>query len=487
MNKLDEAEKYIKANKERLNKQYRLEYHLMGEYGWINDPNGFIQYKGKYHLFYQHNPFDAVWGPMHWGHAISEDLIKWHYAPLALAPDEEYDKDGCFSGSAIEKDDKLYLVYTGNIHTGADGGEYKQVQNLAYSEDGVHFKKYDKNPVIGQEQIPERASKRDFRDPKVFKKGQYYYVVLGSNDGMGNGQILLYRSLDLKQWEFVNILAKGDETTGYNWECPDLFELDGKGVLIVSAQHMKARGNDFNNPNSVIYFIGDLDMEKGVLQLGDCHAVDYGFDFYAPQTTLDKLGRRLIVAWMDMWEMPMPTQERGHNWAGAMTLPREIVRVGDRLHFKPIEEIKNYRKNHYHLTNIKINGEKCLDTIGECYELEIEFDAGEAREFGVKVRKGKEEETVLSYGRDESLFIFNRDKSGIGPKGERKTNIALKNNKLKLRVFVDRCSVEVFINDGEKTMTGRIYPGQDSLNISVFSKGECSITRLDKWDIAVLP
>lgn len=485
---INDANKYIQANKSRLNLQYRLKYHLMGEYGWINDPNGFIYYKGNYHLFYQHNPYEAVWGPMHWGHAISKDLVKWTYLPIALVPGDDFDKDGCFSGSAIEKDDMLCLLYTGHIYTGPDKSkDYKQVQNLAYSKDGINFIKYSKNPVIGEKQIPEEASKKDFRDPKVFKNGQYYYMMLGSNDGNGHGQVLLYKSTNLKDWDFVNILARGNENTGYNWECPDLFELEGRHVLMVSAEHIKTRGNDFNSTHSSIYFIGDLDINKGIFKfdIDGYQQIDYGFDFYAPQTTSDKLGRRLMVAWMDMWGEVMPTQERGHNWAGAMTLPREILMVNGKLYFRPIKEIENYRKNHYKLINLKIDGEKNLDTYGDCYELEVEFEGGKAEEFGLKIRKGDNEETILSYKRDESLFIFDRNKSGIGPKGERKINVALKNNKLKLRVFVDVSSVEIFINDWEKVMSGRIYPSKDSVNISVYSKGECKINYLNKWDIVV--
>ncbi|AEM79243.1 glycoside hydrolase family 32 protein [Thermoanaerobacter wiegelii] len=476
---INDANKYIQENKCRLNLQYRLKYHLMGEYGWINDPNGFIYYKGNYHLFYQHNPYDAVWGPMHWGHAISKDLVKWTYLPIALVPGEDFDKDGCFSGSAIEKDDMLCLLYTGHIYTGPDKSkDYRQVQNLAYSKDGINFIKYSKNPVIGEKQIPEEASKKDFRDPKVFKNGQYYYIMLGSNDGKGHGQVLLYKSTNLKDWDFVNILARGNENTGYNWECPDLFELDGKYILMVSVE----REN-----RSSIYFVGEFEIEKGIFKfdIDDYQPIDYGFDFYAPQTTSDEQGRRLIVAWMDTWGEVMPTQERGHNWAGAMTLPREILMVNGKLYFRPIKEIENYRKNHYKLTNLMIDGEKNLNTCGESYELEVEFEADKAEEFGLKIRKGDNEETVLSYKRYESLFIFDRNKSGIGPKGERKINVALKNNKLKLRVFVDVSSVEIFINNGEKVMSGRIYPSKDSVDISLYSKGECKINYLNKWDIVV--
>lgn len=469
-----------------MNSQYRLTYHLMGEYGWINDPNGFIQYKDSYHVFYQHHPYDSAWGPMYWGHAESCDLIRWRHLPLALAPGREYDRDGCFSGSAMEVDDRLILMYTGHVHieTGNDK-VYKQTQCLASSQDGIAFEKAESNPVIDSRQLPEEASKKDFRDPKVFERDGCYYAVIGSEGGQGNGQVLLYRSENLKIWEFVGIPAKSDGTMGRAWECPDLFRIQDKDVLMLSPQYLKARGNDFHNLHSSIYMIGDLDIEKGTFDYTDFLPVDYGFDFYAPQTTLDSKGRRLMIAWMDMWETPMPTQINGDQWAGAMTLPREIFVVGDSLYFKPVEEIQSYRKNEFAIQNCYLDGEEAIDTYGDCYELEVCFDAKQAVAFGLKLRVGGNEETVLSYNTVEKLFRFNRGRSGIGPGGERRTEIDLIDNRLDLQVFVDKCSVEVFINGGEKVMTGRIYPGREAVGITAFSKGECEIVSLRKWDIEI--
>ena len=482
-NKKEEANKYIKKNKHNINNEYRLNYHLMGEYGWINDPNGFIQYKDKYHLFYQHYPYESVWGPMHWGHAISKDLIKWAYLPIALAPDQDFDKDGCFSGSAIEKDDKLYLMYTGHVHTGPNIKEdYKQLQCLAYSQDGIDFIKL-KNPVIDSYQVPENSSKKDIRDPKTYKVGDYYYTFLGSNDNCENGQVLMYKSSDLINWEFVNIIAKGNGELGENWECPDLFSLQSKDVLIVSPQYLKANKADFTNIYSCVYMIGNLDYNVGKFEYNDFYPVDYGFNFYAPQTTIDNKGRRIVIGWMTMWDKEYPTHSNGHNWAGAMTIPREIILKDNRLYFKPVDEIKKYRKNEFTINNIKLNGEKNFDTYGDSYELQVIYDAEEASEFGLKLRSNNNEETILSYNKKDETFILNIDKSGSGVKGERRTKINLINNRLNLRIFVDKCSIEVFINDGEKVMTSLIYPSKDALKIKAFSNGECNIELLRKWDI----
>ncbi|NLK98285.1 MAG: glycoside hydrolase family 32 protein [Epulopiscium sp.] len=479
------ADQFIKANKSKLNTQYRLNYHLMGEFGWINDPNGFIFYRDKFHLFYQHYPYESVWGPMHWGHATSDDLIQWEYQPIALAPDTEFDKDGCFSGSSLEKDGMLFLIYTGHSYINQDKSKYRQTQGMAYSKDGIHFIKYEGNPILGIDQIPEDASKEDFRDPKVIYAEGFYYMLVGSNDGKDQGQVLLYQSKDLLHWEFVNILIKGDKNTGVNWECPDVFQLQGKDILIVSPQYMKAQGNDYHNLHSSIYFIGELNLKEGIFTSSKYAPIDYGFDFYAPQTAIDHKGRRIMIGWMDMWESEMPTQSRGDHWAGAMTLPREVILKDNKLFLKPIDEIKKYRQNQYILEYLELIGENFLNTTGDCYELNAVFEPKNSEEFGFKLRASKNEETVLSYSVKDKLFKFNRDHSGIGPRGERKTNMDLINNQLSLRIFVDKSSVEIFLNNGEKVMSGRIYPGEDAIHIKAFSKGGSAILSLEKWDIVL--
>ncbi|MNX52791.1 Sucrose-6-phosphate hydrolase [compost metagenome] len=466
-----------------LRPDYRLNYHLMAEYGWMNDPNGFVQYKGQYHLFYQHYPYKPVWGPMHWGHAVSTDLIKWEYLPIALAPDGEFDRDGCFSGSAIEKDGQLMLLYTGHVVTGPDKDQdYKQSQGLAVSVDGVTFEKWQGNPIIGYNEIPEEVSQKDFRDPKVFMKNGQYYVVLGSNDAKGNGLVLLYRSDDLKKWTYVNVLASSDGRFGDNWECPDLFPLGNKDIFMLSPQRMSAQGEQFRNLHSTMYCVGEFDSETGKFHSEAFAQVDHGFDFYAPQSMLDDQGRRIVIGWMDMWETDMPTQQ-GHEWAGAMSLPRKVELNGNRILFSPVEEIENYRRNLYELHDVVLDQVIDIQTSGDSYELQAEFQAGSAEEFGLKLRVGTEEETVLSYRPEEGLFSLDRDNSGQGPGGERRVRVGLTDGLLKLRIFVDKSSVEVFIGDGEHVVTARIYPGPQSLGIQAFAKGTAKLVSLYKWDI----
>ena len=174
---VEDANLFIEKNKHLVNTQYKPEEHFTAEIGWINDPNGFVYFRGEYHLFYQFYPYDSAWGPMHWGHAKSKDLIHWEHLPVALAPDQDYDRSGCFSGSAIVKDDRLWIMYTGHID---EEGSIRQLQNIAYSDDGIHFTKILENPVLTGADLPEELIVSEFRDPKLFEKDGRYYSVVAS-------------------------------------------------------------------------------------------------------------------------------------------------------------------------------------------------------------------------------------------------------------------------------------------------------------------
>ncbi|MCL6663291.1 glycoside hydrolase family 32 protein [Paenibacillus amylolyticus] len=485
---LARANAYIKEHRHQVDPTYRMAYHLMPEVGWMNDPNGFIYFGGMYHMFYQHYPYEPVWGPMHWGHAVSRDLVTWSYLPIALAPDQSYDSGGCFSGSAIVQDGKLVLMYTGHVVTGPDkDNDYLQTQNIAVSDNGIDFVKSAMNPVIRLDQIPAHTSPKDFRDPKVFERNGVYYCVLGSNDAAGKGVILLYRSTDLLDWSYVNIMAQSDGTLGDNWECPDLFTLDGRDVLIMSPQRMPAQGDNYRNLHSTVYMMGTLDEDQGVLKYEQYVPLDCGFDFYAPQTMEDAQGRRIMVAWMDTWETEIPTQQ-SHAWAGAMTLPRQLIRRGERLIFQPLPELTEYRSEGTEQYGIHLNGDEHdfdLGISGDRYELYAVFEAEQARHFGLKLRTGEDEETVISYDVEQRRLCLNRKQAGQGPGGERAATVELLDGKLELHIFMDVSSVEVFIQQGEQVMTGRIYPGPNSTGIKAFSSGTCTLTELCKWDIRI--
>ena len=208
---LEKARKYEAEQGLQIKAEDRPAFHVSPYVGWMNDPNGFSCYQGEYHLFYQYNPYDTHWNSMHWGHVVSKDLLHWEYLPAALAPDEDYDKIGCFSGSAIELDDgRQLLIYTAVDQETLEDGTARDIQTQAVAVgDGKNYKKYEKNPVLTAKDLPEGASKVDFRDPKIWKeKDGYFYCVIGSRPADGSGQILLYRSENGFDWKFVSILAK---------------------------------------------------------------------------------------------------------------------------------------------------------------------------------------------------------------------------------------------------------------------------------------
>ncbi|WAM31303.1 glycoside hydrolase family 32 protein [Caldicellulosiruptor naganoensis] len=478
--RLKQAMHYISQNKFNVDNKYRLKFHLMGECGWINDPNGFIFYNDWYHCFFQYNPFEPFWGPTYWGHAVSKDLVKWDYLPIALAPDKEYDKSGCFSGSAIEKDGKLYLMYTGHVEDCA--GSYYQTQCIAYSEDGISFEKYFKNPVINTSDIPEQASKNDFRDPKAFKKGDFYYAVIASQSKEGKGQVLLYKSSDLLKWEYVNTIIRNNNIVEENiWECPDLFEFGEKDILLFSAQQKEGKKVI---KSETFYCVGKMNFKSGLFHIDYCEKLDWGKYFYAPHTTVDKKGRRLMIAWMDNWNCPFPTQE-GHNWAGALILPRELYLRNNKLFMKPVDEIKKYRKEEIHVERVLSDESMYLNCESECMEIESDLFFITDAKVEINIFSG-----VLTNNSVKILYdsfskklkfiindlVFNNESQEI--------DLHPIDNKVNIRFLLDKSSIELFINEGEKVLTNRIYPLEKYNTLSISSKGTCKVN-LKKWNLNV--
>lgn len=207
MNLLEKANQYVIENRAKINEEYRHHYHIMAPIGWLNDPNGFVYYKNQYHIFYQYYPYDSKWGPMHWGHAVSDDLVTWKNLPIAFAPDQEYDANGVFSGTAYVENDLLYITYTEQFDPIPDQPEHiRQVQAMAYSEDVIVFHKIENNPIISTDMLPEHCMVQDFRDPKLFKKDNVYYIVVGSRNVDSSGQLLIYISKDMKHWTYSSTL-----------------------------------------------------------------------------------------------------------------------------------------------------------------------------------------------------------------------------------------------------------------------------------------
>ncbi len=466
-------------------------FHVTGGIGWINDPNGFAPFNGEYHLFYQYYPYDTKWGPMHWGHAKTKDFIHWEQLPAALAPDTDCDKDGVWSGGAVETPDgKHLLMYTGQRCVRRANGKVEayQTQCIAIG-DGVNYEKYEGNPVITGDQLPEGGSVHDFRDPHIWREDGMYYVVLGNRTADKSGSILLYKSEDAIHWEFVNKVASCHNQYGKMWECPDLFELDGKHVLLTSPQEMKSVGLEFHPGNANIAIIGDLDETQHMLR-DNVQAVDYGLDFYAMQTLKTYDGRRVMIAWMQNWETS-GSRPGDLRFMGQMTLPRELSIRNGRLCQNPVREIENFRTQKISYKNVMMTGDTSLQGIsGRFIDMTVTIRPGNEasmyRWFKINLARDGEHMTSIRFKPSTSILRIDRTQSGLPCDivNVREFPVCVKNGELKLRIIMDRYSVEVFVNDGEQAASNVIYTPLDAKSIN-FSCDGTVLVDVEKYDLEV--
>lgn len=476
----DVTEEEIQGLSNLVNKcPWRQSFHIQPEIGLLNDPNGFSYYNGEYHLFYQWFPLGPVHGLKHWYHTKSKDLVHWENVGLALEPSNEYDSHGVYSGSAVEHEGKLFLLYTGN--TRDEKWIRHPYQCLAVMNQAGGITKMNL-PVIHD--VPSGYTDH-FRDPKVWRHGDEFYSVIGSQRTNNTGCAVLYQSTNLKEWKFVGEIKTQLDNFGYMWECPDYFELDKHGVFIFSPQGLKAEGDNYQNIYQSGYIVGSpLDLETNELRHGAFHEFDRGFDFYAPQTMEDHKGRRILVAWMGLPEIDYPTDKNG--WAHCLTVPRELSIKKGKLIQQPIAELELLRDNKIEATKIVNNESIAFEGFeGEVYELSVECSESNAEVFGIELRVGENEKTVIKYDFVQKKVIFDRSYSGVSFAEKfgtvRKSD--LESESVSFRIFVDVSSVEVFVNDGEVVFTGRVFPDKSSRGIRGFSFGGQTNISLVKWDM----
>ena len=466
---LEKAQREIDEKKDIVkNGRMRQHYHFMAQTGWLNDPNGLIYYKGKYHFFFQHNPYYGFWDYMHWGHAVSDDMLHWEYLPLALAPSESYDdhmRGGCFSGSAIEHDGKLFLIFTGTTN---DGKGFEQTQCVAWSEDGIHFEKYEGNPVL---RAPEGVPTYQFRDPKVWKHEDTYYMVCGaSRDNMA--QALLYRSKDLLHWDFFNVLAESRGEWGYMWECPDFYPVGDQYVLMFSPMGAGER--------TVVYLTGDFDYETGKFVWNKSGEIDWGYDYYAPQSFVAPDGRRLIVGWANAWDwMPFwkdwgPTYKEG--WCGSFNLVREVRMTKDgTLQFVPIRELKTLRKDASKQDAFVVQEEMGLQAgDGVSFELKfkINLEETDAESFVLDLRCGEGKRTRCMFDFKHAELSVDRNESDGWSEGVSRSAMFLKGKKeLDVHIFSDQSSLEIFTDDYRNNHANNVFAGSEQNQIRLFACG----------------
>lgn len=410
--------------------------HLKSPGNWINDPNGFIYYKGKYHLFYQYFPYEPRWGTMHWGHAISSDLTNWEHKGIALYPSKFDDKNGCFSGSAIEHDGKLYIYYTGvrylesnpqDIHRCLND-KFVAAQMMITSEDGFKFDNMnDKKTIIPPIEDENIGCITHTRDPKVWRGKDAWYLMVGSRTAQNNGQLLFYRSNDLNNWEYVNSVSK--KGFGWMWECPDYFKVDDEEILVFSPMNI----SDKEYCNLSVCTTVKFNEESCEMDIPDKYQMlDYGSDLYAPQSTVDADGRRVLVAWA---RMPEPVDGK---WSGMFCIPRVVeVRNGhicfkvhpniQKQYSRMITSVEEADEAGYHIS-IDMNNCDCIDIGG--YIITCKGD------------KIFTDRSKVFRGHDEIRSSFETPEI----KG-----------KIHLDIYVDNNLIETYINDGEYVISNVVY------------------------------
>ena len=452
--------------------KFRPTYHFSPLYGWMNDPNGMVYKDGEYHLFYQHNPYGSKWGNMHWGHAISKDLINWEHRPDAITPDA---LGTIFSGSAVVDTDNTAGFGAGAIVAIYTQNSDRQVQSIAYSTDnGRSFTKYENNPVL-------TSDARDFRDPKVFwhKETQRWIMLLAVGQEMQ-----IFSSSNLKDWAFESSFGEGQGAHGGVWECPDLFELpvDGtnekKWVLLCNLNP----GGPFGG-SATQYFVGTFNGKEFANESpSQTKWMDWGKDHYAAVTWSDAPdNRRIAIAWMSNWQYAndVPTsQYRSPN-----SVPRDLslftVDGETYLQSAPSPELLKLR-DISKKRSFKVNGTRTIkDMIAGnegAYEIELTIENQYADVIGFRLYNDKGEEVDMQYDMKEKKFSMDRRKSGDVGFNENFpmltwTTIESGKDELKLRLFVDKSSVEAFGDGGRFVMTNQVFPSEPYTHIDFYSKG----------------
>ncbi len=464
-------------------------YHATGGIGWINDPNGFSLYRGEYHLFFQYYPYDVKWGPMHWGHLKTRDFIRWEQLPAALAPDEDYDRDGCFSGSAVETPDGRHLLlYTGvrKVKRPDGGVDEFQTQCVAVG-DGRDYVKSPLNPVIDAALLPPDGDTRDFRDPKIWREGDAYRAVVADllPDG---GAILLFESTDALRWRRAGTLAAGHGRLGGMWECPDFFTLDGKAVLMHSAHDMRPEELEFHPGDGTVCHIGRFDRQSCRLEDEHVQTVDYGLDFYAPQTTETADGRRVMIGWMQSWAGSRVDPPR-LPFFGQMTVPRELSIRGGRLCQWPVRELEWYRGKRVVHRDVPVTEKRSLPGVrGRVLDLSLRVRPGEGgyRSFRIHAAEGEGYETVLTLLPEEGLLCTDRLYSGFiqDIAHTRRFPVNFRDGALSLRILLDKYSVELFVGQGEQAASMTIYTPLSADGVSFSAEG-CALLDVEQYELGM--
>ncbi|UBZ07286.1 glycoside hydrolase family 32 protein [Salegentibacter mishustinae] len=487
---------------------FRPNFHFTPESGWMNDPNGMFYHNGYFHLYFQHYPDDNVWGPMHWGHAISTDMITWKEQPIALYPDE---KGYIFSGSAVvdhnntsgfgeEGKTPIIAMFTYHDPKGEKDGEIDyQSQAIAYSlDEGKTFTKYEGNPVIENPEI------RDFRDPKITRDEVHdqWVMVLSADD-----KTMFYTSQNLKDWELASEFGRGLGAHGGVWECPDFIQMNVEGTdekKWVLIQSLNPGG--FNGGSGTQYFVGDFDgktftLDESMKGVGEDHSywIDFGKDNYAGVTWANipkENGRTLFMGWMSNWlyAQEVPTE----TWRSAMTIARELMLEKENdtytISSMPVKELKNYRGISYQEKDIKIEEEaKLIDSSKiDLTSAEIRFKISDLQQsnYKFKLSNSQGDELIFGYNHPKKEFYLDRSAAGQTEFSEdfaNKISVAPRiseDTELNGVIILDKTSIELFYDNGKTVITEIVFPNYPWEKLSITPEnGELSLDEIEAYQL----
>lgn len=453
---------------------WRLHLHLMPPTGWMNDPNGLCQFQGNYHVFFQYSPFDAKGGMKFWGHYVTKDFVSWKYKGVALAPDENADCHGVFSGSAFVTEEKAYLFYTGNVE---ELGNFDYVFSgresntiLVESDD---LEQFGSKKVVMDNSCYPKDDTCHVRDPKVFSYDGKYYMVQGARTEEERGEVLLFRANRPDSWVCCNRISTQD-VFGYMWECPDLFCLGEQWVLSVNPQGIKPDGLLYQNACQSGYFFLDGDFTTSECRLSAFTEWDRGFDFYAPQTFLDDQGRRILIGWMGVSgsEEFYTNKTLIYGWQHCLTMPREVFLENGKIYTRPVKEMENIRSKKGLF--FEAEGKKTVEV--SCPS-EIWF-----------CPKEPDSDFLLELNQDWQLFYDTKknilwieflNDTGAGRK---KRGVSLKKIE-SVQIYLDASAVEIYLNQGEEVFSTRYYPEEWQGRLDIKGTGEIRYYELNPIEI----
>lgn len=456
--------------------KYRNYYHFQAPFGLINDPNGLSYFNNEYNIFFQWNPFSCEHKFKHWGLVKTKDFINYTIPKIVLEPKEYYDKNGCYSGSAIEKDGILEILYTGNVKN--EKGERMSYQCRAIMDKNNKIKKL--GPIVD---VVPNGYTAHFRDPKIYMKGEKYFFIIGAQDKKLRGDVLLYSSYDSIKWKLEGQIETLLNQFGYMWECPNLITMNNKDILIFSPQGLAKQEFEYQNIYQSGYVVGKLDYNTLKFNHGKFYELDKGFDFYAPQT-LEYNKRIIMIAWMGVPEEYEDKHKSvEENWIHCLTMPRELILKNNKIYQKPIEELRNLRIKKYFSKENLINQYLEFSNINNnCYEVMLDLIKSDNFNIKIEIYRGSNESFELNI--DKNLGNISRENLLDGPKGVRKFKLLDDNKNLKINIFVDKSAVEIYLNEGEVVLSSRVFPRKDSLGFSIKSlSGLLNIKELKIWSL----